>query len=92
MRRLVSNTVLGVQVAAFALVCLAASPLILFKFGVDWVRERIECRWPDSYRARAVSYWFGVLAPFVLCVVLLAVLSVMVLRVRELQHSATLPG
>jgi hypothetical protein len=92
LRRLVTNTVLGVQIAAFALVCVMASPMILFKFGVDWVRDRIEARWPDSERARAVSFWIGLLAPLVFCVVMLVVLIVLASRVRNLRQQEVVRG
>ena len=88
MRRLVANTVLGFQVAAFAAVCLLGSPMILFKFGVDEVRRRIESRWPNSDRVRAISFWIGLLAPFVMCVVLAAALGIAVVRVRALQQTS----
>jgi hypothetical protein len=72
---------------AFALFCLSASPVILFHFGVWSVREWIEARWPDSEWARAVSFWLGLLAPFVLLLVLAVVLAFAVAHVRALKHT-----
>jgi TRAP-type C4-dicarboxylate transport system permease small subunit len=83
-RKYVTNVVLGVQVAAFAMVCIVCSPAILFKFGVDWVQERIETRWPGSEHARAVRFWIGLLAPALLCLVLLIVVIVLASGVGEL--------
>jgi len=85
--RLVSHFVPGLQVAVFVVVCLVASPVILFKFGVDWLRERIEARWPDSYRAQAVSFWIGLLAPAILCIVLIVVLVFAAARLRARQSA-----
>lgn len=75
MRRLADNVVL---VAAVALMCIVCWPLFVFQPGVDWVRGRIQKRWPDSYRAQAVSFWIGLLAPAILCVVLTILLSILV--------------
>jgi hypothetical protein len=82
-RRLVSHVVLGVEIAVFALVCLVASPMILFKFTFDQLRDRIEARWPDSYRAQVVSFWIGLLAPVILFIVLGALLAFAISRVRD---------
>lgn len=96
LRRFLSNIALGLQVFVFALVCVICLPMILFhilfQFGVDWVCEGIEARWPDSDWARAASFWVRLLAPFVLNAVLLVVVVVLALRVRELQQSGTAPG
>jgi len=74
MRKLISNLVLGLRVAIFALSFLAASPFILFRFGVDWIRDRIESSWPGNDRAQMVSSWIRLLAPFVFCIILIVVL------------------
>ncbi len=73
MRQVLAMVGLALEVAMFTLVCLAATPCLLFKFGVDRLRERIESRWPDSGPARAASCWIGLLAP-----VIFLVLAVMV--------------
>lgn len=88
MRRLVAKTVLGAQVAAFAVVCLISLPMILFMFSVNWVRYRIESRWPDNERAQAVSYWFGLLAPVALLVVLAVTLEFAIANIRAIKHAA----
>lgn len=92
MRRILANVALGFQVFVFALVCVVCSPAILFKFGVDWVRDGIEARWPDSDRARAVSFWVGLLAPLVLSAVLLLLVVILAVRVRELQQRVPAQG
>jgi hypothetical protein len=73
--------------AAFAVVCVTCSPIILFHLGVSAVRDRIEERWPDSERARAVSFWLGLLAPVVLLVVLVVALGFAIAHVRGLNHA-----
>ncbi len=78
MARLVSR----LQVAMFVVVGLVASPVILFKFGVDWLCDRIEARWPDSHRAQIVIFWFRLLAPLVLCIVLTVLLMSAIGRLR----------
>ncbi len=72
--RLISGSVTGVLLVAFGLFCLLAFPGILVQFGVAWVREKIEATWPDSDRARAWSFWIGLLTPSVVLVLLLIVL------------------
>lgn len=67
----VSRVVTGGMLAAFALVCVAASPVILFKFGVDAAGDAIERRWPDSARAAAARFWMRLLAPIAFVGVLL---------------------
>lgn len=88
MRKLFSNPVFGFRLAVFALTVLAASPIILFKFGVDWLKERVESRWPGNYRAQIVSFWIGLLAPVLLNIILLVVLWLAIawLRARR-NHS-----
>jgi hypothetical protein len=44
--------------------------MVLFRLGVDGVRDWIEARWPDSDRAKAIGYWFRVLAPLPLLVLM----------------------
>ena len=75
MQQLVPKVVIGFQAAGFALVCLFVSPMILFKFGVDCVRDRIETHWRDSDRARAASAWLGLLLPVILCIVVVLALA-----------------
>ena len=48
MWRLFTSVATGLQMVAFAWLCLVASPVILFSFAVDAVRHGIEGRWPDS--------------------------------------------
>jgi hypothetical protein len=79
---MVSRVMTGLYMAVFVVVCLLASPVILFKFGVDWVREWIEARWPDSRRALVISFWIGLLAPVLLNVVLVVLLLFAVARLR----------
>lgn len=90
MRRLLTRVATGLYMAAFAVFCLAASPIILFHFGVSAVRDRIEARWPDSDRARAVSFWLGLLAPVVLLVVLAVALGFAIAHVWALKHAEPL--
>ena len=85
MRRLLARVTTGLQVVAFAWLCLVTSPVILLSFGVAAVRHGIEARWPDSDRARAVSFWLGLLAPVVLLVVLAVALGFAIAHVRALQ-------
>jgi hypothetical protein len=85
MLRLVSRLAAGLHVAAFAVVCVAAAPAILFMAGVGLARESVEARWPDSRRARAASFWIGLLAPVVLCAGAAAVLWLAAARVRARQ-------
>jgi hypothetical protein len=61
-----SRVTTGVYLTLCALVCLACLPVVLFSLGVSALRDRIEARWPDSDRARAVSFWLGLLAPLAL--------------------------
>jgi hypothetical protein len=74
-RQRVSQVVFGLQVTAFGLACLAASPMLLFKAGVDWLRDSLEARWPDRQRAEAISFWIGMLPPVILCVILATLLA-----------------
>lgn len=92
MRRLIDAVGFGLSVAVFAVVCLFASPLILFKFGVDWVRERIESRWPDSERAREISSWIGLLAPVLFVVVLAVTLWGVVFHVKNIADANHAPA
>ncbi|MDB5307739.1 MAG: hypothetical protein JWO38_1941 [Gemmataceae bacterium] len=87
MQRLLTRMALGLHIAAFAVACVVASPLILFRFGVFAVRDWIEERWPDSERARSVSFWFGLLAPVAFLVVLAIVLGFVIAKVRELKQT-----
>ncbi len=72
--KLVSRLATGLQMAGFALTILVALPLILLKFGVDFavdsLRDRIEARWPDSDRARAVSFALKLLTPVFVLILL----------------------
>ena len=85
MRRFLSGTAVGISVIVFGLVCLTFSPVILFKFGVDLVRERIEAKWPNSERAKRISSWLGILAPVFLCVVMLALICVVLARFHRMK-------
>lgn len=85
MERFLLRAVTGLHMVAFGVFCLVASPVILFSFGVSAVRDGIESRWPGSERARAVSFWLELLAPFLLMTVLVVVLLYAIGRVRELQ-------
>lgn len=90
MRQLLTRVATALHMTAFAVFCLAASPVILFHFGVSAMRDRIERRWPDSERARAVGYWLGLLAPVMLLVVIAVALGFAIAHVRALKHAA--PG
>src|SRR4051812_24911845 len=83
MRQWVSKVVFGLRVTASALACLAASPMLLFKDGVDWLRDSLEARWPDSQRAEAVSFWIGILSPVILCVSLATLLALVIARMED---------
>jgi hypothetical protein len=85
MLRLLAQVATGVHMAAFAVFCLVASPMILFHFSVSALRDGIEARWPDSKRARAVSFWLGLLAPIALLAVLAVALGFTIARVRALK-------
>jgi hypothetical protein len=85
MLRLLTRVATGIHMAVFAVFCLVASPVVLFHFGVSAVRDWIESRWPDSERARAVSFWLGLLAPIVLLAVLAVALGFAIARVRALK-------
>ena len=65
-----TRTASVLSMVAFGVHCLVALPVILFKFAVDFVRDWIERKWPDSERARAVSFWIGLLAPLAMLVAL----------------------
>ena len=80
MRKLVANALLGFRIAAFALLCFAALPVLLLKAAGDWASDRIECRWPDSRRALAVSFWIRLLTPVVLNIILLIALIWLIAR------------
>jgi hypothetical protein len=84
-RRLASNIAFGLHVAFFAVVCVGALPVLLFMFGVNWVRDQIDARWPDSDRARAVRFWIGCLAPPLLLLIMLVITVIAALRVHELR-------
>lgn len=70
--------------AVFAVLCLAASPLLFFQWGIDWLGDRVVARWPGNARAEAVRFWLRLLAPIVLIAVLLVVLGFAIARVRTL--------
>jgi hypothetical protein len=71
----------------FAVMCVIGSPIILFHLGIAAVRDWIEARWPGSARARAVSFWLGLLAPVALVIVLLIVTALAFVRVRQLEQA-----
>ena len=77
MRRLISKVAAVIDRTLLAVGIVLVLPFLLVtKFPIDALREWIERRWPDSERARAVSFWIGLLAPFVLILVLLVALGV----------------
>ena len=82
MWRLLTRVATGLYMVAFAVSCLVALPVILFHLGVSAVRDGIEARWPGSDRARAFSFWLGLLAPVALLVVLVVVIEFVIPRVR----------
>jgi uncharacterized metal-binding protein len=81
-RRLAANVVFGFEIMVFAFMCIAGSPIILCKFGVDWLQDRIEARWPNSYRAQAFSFWLGLLAPVVVSIILVVGILFVVIWLR----------
>jgi hypothetical protein len=88
--RLVTKVACGVYAvafyaAAFAVFLVIVLPEILFRFGLDWIRERIETRWPESDRAKRVSSWIGCLAPVVAWIGLVVV---MLLAIRTAAQRA----
>ena len=87
MRRLIHRIVVGFEMVVFACVLLLASPFILMKFGVDAIRGRIGDKWPDSDRAKAVSFWIGCLWPLVVAVVWLVICWLAVQHVRSLKNT-----
>lgn len=87
MRRFLARVATGLHIAVFAVVCVGALPVLLIMFGVNAVRDWMDRWWPDSHRARAVRFWFGLLVPFVMIVVMLILLVIMALRLRALHEA-----
>ena len=85
--RIISMALTTLMMTVFVLWCLAASPLLLFKFGVDWLTERLESKWPDSYRARVIPFWTRLLAPLAFLVILSAVLLLAIFHLRAKANS-----
>lgn len=77
----------GFQIAAFTVICLAMSPVILLNFGIFAVQDWIVTRWPNSERARAVRFWLGLLAPIVLSLVLILAIGFAIAHVRALKKA-----
>ena len=67
---IVSRILLGIRLVTFGIGIVVCSPLILFMFGVSLVADRVEARWPDSERVRRLKFWFKLLAPVLLLIVL----------------------
>ena len=61
-----------------------ALPGLLLQWGIHWIQDRIEDRWPDSHRAQVVRLWIGLLAPLVVIATSIAVCVALSRRVNQL--------
>ncbi|WP_152052959.1 hypothetical protein [Tautonia marina] len=72
---------MNLAVLAFLTAMVLVIPAVLLvQLGIDWIADRIEDHWPDPTRAASVRFWFRLLAPMVLSIVLLILLIALIVN------------